>query len=169
MPKQLPETLNFLRQVERNYHFEGKLPVASLSRLCEMLHSDSGSIEVSFEFGTRAGFASLKGRVKANLEIQCQRCLQAMAVELDSVFKLAFVRSEDEAEELPAEFEPYLIEGEEQLMLPLLEDEILLSLPMVTTHEQPCSAFMSEHEEQVQARKEAAHPFAALKDLKKNN
>lgn len=169
MPKQFPETLNFLRQVERNYRFEGELPVTRLSRLCEILHSDSGNIEVDFEFATRAGFASLKGRVKAHLEVQCQRCLQAMPVELDSVFKLAFVRSEEQADELPEEFEPYLIEGEEQLMLPLLEDEILLSLPMVATHEQPCSAFMSEHEEQVQASKEAAHPFAALKNLKKNN
>jgi len=169
MPKQLPETLNFLRQVERNYRFEGELAVAKLSRLSEILHSDSGSIEVSFEFGTSVGFASLKGQVKANLEVQCQRCLQAMPVKLDSTFKLAFVQSEEEADELPEEFEPYLIEGEEQLMLPLLEDEILLSLPMVTTHEQACSAFMSEHEEKVKADKEAAHPFAALKDLKKSN
>jgi len=169
MPKQLPETLNFLRQVERHYRFEGQLPVAKLSRLSEVLHSDSGSIDVSFEFGTSVGYASLKGRVKASLEVECQRCLQAMVVELESAFKLAFVHSEEEADELPEEFEPYLIEGEEQLMLPLLEDEILLSLPMVTMHEQPCSAFMSKHEEEVKATKEAAHPFAALKDLKKSN
>jgi len=169
MPKQLPETLNFLRQVERHYRFEGEVPVARFSRLCEVLHSESGRIEVKFEFGTSVGFASLKGRVKANLEVQCQRCLQAMQVELDSAFKFAFVHSEEEADELPEEFEPYLIEGEEQLMLPVLEDEILLSLPMVTMHEQPCSAFMSAHEEQVKASKEAAHPFAALKGLKKSN
>ena len=48
----------------------------------------------------------------------------------------------------------------------LVEDELLLSLPMVMTHNEACSGFMTEQEKAIKAEKEAAHPFAALKALK---
>ncbi len=166
MQKQLPETLNFLRQVERSYRFEGSVSVADLDRLSGILAETTGEAEVSFEFGSCVGFACLKGHVSVDLQVQCQRCLQPMTVRVDSNFKFALVHSEEEADELPDEFEPYLIEGDDQSIKPLLEDEILLSLPMVSRHELDCSAFFSEHEKQVKADKEAAHPFAVLKGLK---
>jgi len=48
----------------------------------------------------------------------------------------------------------------------------LLSLPMVTIHEDACSDFMSKQNEEaraaIEAEKEAEHPFAALKALKED-
>ena len=169
MQKQMPETLNFLRQVERNYRFEGEVALEKMERLSALLLTKSGHAAVYFEFATSVGIAALKGRVKANLEVQCQRCMQPMTIAVNSHFKFALIHSEEEIDELPAEFEPYLLEGDEQLMLPVLEDEILLSLPMVTMHEQACSDFMSEQQAEIQASKEASHPFAALKGLKDAN
>jgi uncharacterized protein len=71
---------------------------------------------------------------------------------------------------LPEEFEPYLLEDEEQSIIDLVEDELLLSLPMVTVHEEACSDYMTKQNREVkaaiEAEKEAEHPFAALKALK---
>ncbi|HHO59566.1 MAG TPA: hypothetical protein ENJ64_04940 [Thiotrichales bacterium] len=167
MQTQFPETLNFLRQVERNYRYEGEVALSQLERFTDVLLGREGSVQVALEFGSCVGYPCLKGVVSASVEVECQRCLQPMLVEVSSRFKLGLVHTEEECDLLPEVFEPYLLEGEEQSLLALLEDELLLSLPMVTVHGEACSDFMRQQVEEIQAEKAAAHPFAALKSLKK--
>jgi uncharacterized protein len=166
MQKQLPETTNFMRQVELNRTIEGNYPLAKLVRLGDTLLNNEGDVAVKLEFGHSVGFACLKARVSAKLLVTCQRCLKPMVTEVAGNFKLALVNSEEDFELVPDEFEPYLLEGEEQSIIDLIEDELLLSLPMVTVHETACSDFMTSQEKVRQEAKEAAHPFAALKALK---
>lgn len=168
MQTQLPETLNFVRQVELNRTIEGVYPIARLARLQEVLHGDEGYITAKLEFGHSVGFACFKGKVSAKLLVECQRCLKPMETEITGSFKFALVSSEEEFELLPEEFEPYLLEGDEQSVIDLLEDELLLGLPMVLAHDSACSEFMLEQEKVIKAEKEAAHPFAALKSLKED-
>jgi len=175
----LLETANFARQVELNRTIEGIYPVSRLARLklaClnKGLLSNEGFVTATLKFGDCVGFSCLKGSVSATLVTECQRCLKPMQAEVTGRFKFALVNSEDEFELVPEELEPYLIEGEEQSIIELIEDELLLSLPMVTVHETACSAYINKHmnkqnsKEQVaiKAEKEASHPFAALKALK---
>ncbi len=169
MQTQLPETLNFLRQVELNRTYEGVYPIASLGRLKEILHGEEGFITAKIEFGRSVGFASIKGKVSADLLVECQRCLEPMKTRVEGNFKFALVKSEDEIELLPQEFEPYLLEGDEQSIIDLVEDELLLGLPMVPAHDNDCSDFLAEQEKTIKAEKEASHPFAALKSLKENS
>ncbi len=166
MQKQMPETMNFVRQVERNRTLEGEYSLAKLERLNEILVDNQGQVNAKIEFCHSVGFASIKGRTSATLLVECQRCLKPMEVEVSGRFKFALVSSEEEAELLPDEFEPYLLEGEEQSVIDLIEDELLLSLPMVTVHNTACSALMTKQQKEIKAQKEAAHPFAALKNLK---
>lgn len=172
LPTELPETANFVRQVELNRTLEGVYPLAKLPRLAEVLISDEGYVTVKLEFTRSVGIASLRGKVSAKLLVECQRCLKPVEIEVSGSFKFALVHSEDEFELLPEEFEPYLIEGEEQSIIDLVEDELLLSLPMVTIHEQACSEFMSKQNEEVraaiEAEKQAENPFAVLKALKED-
>lgn len=44
MPKQLPETANFLKQAERDVRLEGVWPLARLERLSEALGEQSGEL-----------------------------------------------------------------------------------------------------------------------------
>jgi len=166
VPGVLPEAVNFMRQVERNRVISGDYPVSSMPRLSEALLNNKGFVTVRLEFGRSVGFACLKGKVSATLTVECQRCLQAMEIMVEGHFKFALVRSEGDIDLLPEAFEPYLLEEGEQSIIDIIEDEILLSIPMVTIHEVACSDFMTAHEKALQAEKEAAHPFAALKALK---
>ena len=165
----LLETLNFDRQVELNRTIEGIYPISKLARLSEVLLVNEGVVTARLEFGHSVGFASLRGSVSAILQVECQRCLKPVETEVSGRFKFGLVSSEDEFELLPEEFEPYLVEGDEQSVIELIEDELLLSLPMVAVHENPCSDFMSEQEKIIKAEKEAAHPFAALQALKNDS
>ena len=162
LPVMLPETLNFVRQVELNRTIEGVYPVSKLARLSEALLSNEGSITAKLEFTNSVGFASLKGTVSAKLLIECQRCLDPVETELSGRFKFALVSSEDDIELLP----------EEQSVIDLIEDELLLCLPMVTIHEDDCSHYMMKQNRamkaEIEAEKKEEHPFAALQALKDN-
>ena len=178
MQKRMPETVDFVHQVELNRTFEGEYPLAKLQRLQEVIVTDAGVIKdatsgnsgskvtAKIEFCHSVGIACIKGKISATLQVECQRCLQAMEIEVEGRFKFALISDEDEIELLPDEFEPYLLEGEEQSVIDLVEDELLLSLPMVIVHDNACSAVMTEQKKEIAAQKEAAHPFAALKSLK---
>ena len=167
---ELPETANFARQVELRRTIEGVYPVSKLARLSEILLSNDGFVTARLVFGQCVGFACLKGSISTTLVAECQRCLKPLEIEVTGRFKFALVNSEDEFELLPEELEPYLIEGEKQSVIELIEDELLLSLPMVTVHKEACSDYMSKQNRKVKAaikaEKEASHPFAALKALK---
>lgn len=167
MQTQLPETMNFMRQVERNYCYRGNILLSRLQRLSELLLDSDGDVRVDLEFGTNVGYAGLKGSVITELQLACQRCLQPVVLSIESHFKFAFIHHEKDGELLPETFEPYLLESEEQSLIALLEDELLLSLPIVAMHENTCSAHMSDQVEQIKLQKQASHPFAALKSLKR--
>ena len=170
LPVMLPETLNFVRQVELNRTIEGVYPVSKLARLSEALLSNEGYITAKLEFTSSVGFASFKGTVSTKLLMECQRCLDPVETELSGRFKFALVSSEEEIELLPEEFEPYMLEGEEQSVVDLIEDELLLCLPMVTIHEDDCSEYMMKQNRamkaEIEAEKSEEHPFAALQALK---
>lgn len=174
MLSELPETLDFVRQVELNRTIEGVYPISKLARLSEALLSNEGYITAKLEFTSSVGFASLKGSVSAKLLIECQRCLDPVETELSGRFKFALVSSEEEIELLPGEFEPYMLEGEEQSVIDLIEDELLLCMPMVTIHEDDCSDYMMKQNRAIKAEikaakdaeREAKNPFSALKALK---
>jgi uncharacterized protein len=170
LPAELPETVDFVRQVELNRTLEGIYPISKLTRLGEVLLSSEGNVNAKLEFTHSVGIAILRGRVSAKLLVECQRCLNPMEIEVSGHFKFALVNSEDEFEFIPEEFEPYLLEGEEQSLIELIEDELLLSLPMVPVHEDECSAYMTENNSKIraaiEAEKKADNPFAALQALK---
>lgn len=162
----MPETVNFVRQVELNRTIEGVYPLSKLGRLSAVSLSNEGYVTTKLEFGRCVGFACLKGKVSVELLVECQRCLKPLETELTGSFKFALVTSEDEFELLPEELEPYLLEGSEQSIIDLIEDELLLSLPMVTVHEDACSEFLTKQAQAIKAEKELSHPFASLKALK---
>ena len=169
------ESINFVRQVELKRIIKGVYPVSKFKRLSKTLACNDGDISVKLEFGDCVGYACLKGTVSAMLSTECQRCLKPVETAISGSFKFGLVRNEEEFNQLPDELEPYLIEGEQQSLINLIEDELLLSLPMVTVHEEACSDFMATENEAVkavmqverEAEKEASNPFAALKAMQK--
>lgn len=166
MPKQLPETVDFLKQAERNVRLEGVWPLAGLERLSEVLSDNSGELYARVSFSSGAGYLCMQGSIDAALVLNCQRCLEPMQHEVSERFKFGLITSEEEADELPADIEPYLVEGEEQSLIDVLEDELLLSIPIAAMHQEECSEYLRQLNEKRRVEKEKSNPFAVLKDLK---
>ena len=165
MQKKLPESVDFLKQVERNACFEGAWPLSDFTRLAEVVYKDQGEIKARLKFGTRAGTNCLDGHVQAELELRCERCLEPVKRHIESDFRFGLITSEDEADSLPKEFEPLLAQDYELSLLELVEDEILLSLPIVARHDEECSEILQKHTANDSVQQDTYRPFAALKDL----
>jgi uncharacterized protein len=102
--------------------------------------------------------------------LECQRCLQPMAAPLSVDREFRFVRSEEEAEAQDIDSE------EDVLALPrfldlrsLVEDELLLELPLVPRHDVCPEPLPLPADEPLAEEEEAApRPFAGLAALKKD-
>ncbi len=161
-------TVDAKRLAAQGDALEARFPVAGFERVQELLAGPDGEIRARLTLqdldGVPAGELLVEGRVT----LACQRCLQPMAQPLASVSKLAFVAS-DEAP-VPEGYEAVALD-EGRLDLPrLVEDELLLSLPVLARHAEDCAAVPVAEQPQ-DARTQAApmrRPFAGLKDLMKH-
>lgn len=140
-----PRRLDVAAFCRESARLEGALPVTDLPRLHEAVHeaADVGSLEpVAWHLeGTLrepVGAAPqpwLHVFARARLALVCQRCLAPVdeVVEADRWFR--FERDEDAASALDAEVdEDVLVLGGRFDAIELIEDELLLSLPLVPRH-----------------------------------
>ena len=117
--------------------------------------------------------AVVSGQVTAQLLLQCQRCLEPVAIAVDSGFELAFVHGLDEAARLQDHYEPAVAEDGWVRPVDLVEDELLLALPAVPVHTgRTCSARPVATPGAEAEGASATTPFAvlaALRDRGKNH
>jgi len=174
--ERLPVHIDPLRMADAGRLFEGSYSLAELDRMHDLLLESSGKVVVSLEFGRDAeGIRYMKGRLQSELTLQCQRCLQAMRYPIDANFALGLVRSNDAAQLLPSHYEPLLVESDALFLRDIIEDELLLALPLVARHEESQCIDVNRHagdatqrNDNEHGKSEKANPFAALAGLKSN-
>lgn len=152
----------------------GSWPVTSFERLADLLsvveagepaaevHWSAAGSEVAVLGGAPQVWLSLQAQ--AGLPMQCQRCLKAFPCPVVVRTRIQFVHDEATAAEIDADAEhDVLVFGKELDLHELLEDELLLALPLVPRHEvcpeplaPPAAAEPAPSRE---------HPFAALAGL----
>ena len=114
---------------------KGAYPVAGFARLTPSLADSSGEARASFSFYRVAGRPALDGEVSAEVMLVCQRCLTPVPWPLQSRLELVFVENEAGAnEELPDGLEPAVAPHWRASLAALVEDELLLALPLVARH-----------------------------------
>jgi uncharacterized protein len=144
----------------------GRAALGSLTRLAPSL-AGPGDADYHLAFhldGERR--AVVTGRVTARLVVQCQRCLEPLAIAVDSTFELAFIRGLDEAVRLPDSYEPALAEDGWVRPLDLVEDELLLALPPVALHADGGCGALAAPSRGGPAAEDAKNPFAVLAALR---
>lgn len=100
---------------------------------------------------------SLALHVEATLPVLCQRCLQTMEIDLSVDYVYVIAETE------PAPFEgdedmDWLEMSREMNVDELVEDELLIAMPLGPLHEHACKPLVKEDVEK-------PNPFAVLKDL----
>ena len=170
-----PEHLDVANFAAQGGELSGYWPLRSLERLYGVTDKQAGvnaEDEVSWHLcgEVRRARASdkeiwLTVKAEAKVRLQCQRCLQPMLVTLRSNSDIRFVAGEEQAAALDEESDEDVLALSRSLdAKSLIEDELLLALPLVPKHDscpEPLIAPTNEVEESQQP-----HPFAALAKLK---
>ena len=99
--------------------------------------------------------------------LTCQRCLQRMEETLDIERSFLFVPGEDDAARLDEESDEDVLVLPRQLdLLELIEDELILALPLVPRHVE-CPQPLANPAADAEADAPAQNPFAVLAALRK--
>ncbi len=164
----LPPSLDLARAARQTYGVEGRLPVKSLPRLSAALASDAGEVQLALEAGLDpARRVVVTGRMDAELELQCQRCLEPVKLKVHAEPYLAWVKTDEQLADLPDGYEPLLSADGQVALKELVSDELLLALPLVPKHEgdAACGGLRGSASAEPEGAKK--NPFAELAKLKR--
>ncbi|MCW2254280.1 uncharacterized protein M2263_000371 [Providencia alcalifaciens] len=168
----LPLTIDAQRAAQKNLDYVGSYTPEQVTRIAESVVSVDSDVECELAFEIdKQRLTVVKGHAQVDVTLQCQRCRKDFKHHTDVSYCFSPVVDDEKAEALPEGYEPVQFDefGEIDL-LGLIEDEIILSLPVVPVHD-------SEHCEVSEADMvfgelppEAAkpNPFAVLASLKKS-
>lgn len=167
LASRIPEVVDAWRMVASRREFEGRVPLAAMSRLRGSLFDDVGEVRFVLAFGTgpmRLPFVELQ--IEAELPLECQRSLRRFLLPVRLQQRLGLIRDEADEAALPEGYEALLVAPDGLLRpIDLVEDELILALPVVPVAP---DAEVVEREFAPAAEEVAqASPFAALSGWKK--
>lgn len=171
MPGDLPNFLDLNRVGKSPVTLSGRLEFKQLSRLRELVRPE-GYATVSLQATDEQGRKRVNGRIQAELWLTCQRCLGPVKHPVVADVNLVWVQAAGAAQPVPEGYDAMVSATGRVNVVELVEDELLLALPMVARHEPSakCDARFSAGVKLMPAGAADAvpGPFAALKALKRH-
>lgn len=164
----------------QTYQGTGFLSIADLPRLNKeasvVLKGDGFHWVIQTHFEDSPGSEPLQTLdlgLKGRIYLICQRCSQDCAIDLDEKRHFLLLATEQDADNYPVEDEDKetLVASQHFNLLEMIEDEVLLSLPLIPKHpegfcEPHASSFEGDAEGGLSEKLE--NPFNILKNMKKN-
>jgi len=176
----LPAKVSLKKLIEAEEVLEGCIPSNRLSRLTDCVVTSERSFDVSLKFGRNmSGKAEIAMKVEGSVIMQCQRCLEDFNVPIFVDTTLMVVSHDDEARINLKNHDPVIIENDILEVDLVVEDEILLVLPIVAKHpyefnNQSCISGLEKsnfnliggHKDSIKRRSELGieNPFEKLKN-----
>jgi uncharacterized protein len=117
---------------------ERRFPVAELSRVVAAgalldQHGGGAPIAARLKFSTFDTRPAIDGALEGTVDMTCQRCMRVVPVAVEDEFRVIVV-SEESADE-PSGYEPVVADAARFDVRWLIEDQVLLALPLVPMHE----------------------------------
>jgi uncharacterized protein len=159
------------RFAENGVTLRGHLLISDMERFNASLFTKDGSVDVVVTFGKdEQAIRYVKGEFSTEVSVQCQRCLETFYHPLKGQFKSGLVKNEQKASELPESYDPLMIHEDVLIIKDMIEDELILSMPIVPKHNvDACKVklpiIVADHAE----FEKKANPFRVIENLKKNN
>jgi uncharacterized protein len=142
------------------------IPVTRMKRLARELAAPTGVATGLAQFVRERGFAVARVQAGCDVTLVCQRCMKPMTARLVTDSCVFLPHSEAAAARVP--------EGEELMLAPdgrlrmseLVEEDLMLALPLAPLHaDDEFCAMRLEEPEPDEAPVDVQKPFAALGDL----
>jgi uncharacterized protein len=160
------EPLDIDRLADGEADLDFSVPVAELPRLRSRLEGVGGLVDGSVHFTREAGFAVAELDLRGTATLQCQRCMEKMEVPVETRSRVALIPTEADVSRVPEDLEPMLAPGGRIGIRQIVEEELMLSLPIVPLHEDAsdCASAGPKSEPEPQTTQ---RPFEQLQELLK--
>lgn len=168
----IPISVDPIKSAQKRLTYDGLVPSANMQRLGEAVINTPQDIEVSLRFDVdEQRISYFAGHAEATVDVLCQRCNKPMTLQLKSDFQYAPLTKRLQEDEVPQAYEAIELNDLGEVMLhDVVEDELLLTLPIVTMHApEECDVDRDTmtYGELPPEAEEKANPFAVLQDLKR--
>ena len=168
------EHISLDKWADTGFEWSGEVDPNSFERLATTLSAehDQSNTQLNAELYRRNNVLHLAFTLKGDIWLTCQRCLQPIAIDLSDDYNIALLENDSQVR-LINEEQDYLLldeivtEQSPERLLPfkkLVEDEILLKIPMAPKHDD-CEMSVEQFGE-IPEEEENENPFAALASLK---
>lgn len=171
----MPERGDPIRLAELGRSYEGELPLSTFQRLADSIRPSDASAAYRIRFDRdERGRGRVHGHVRALLPLVCQRCLETFRLAVDRQWSLVLLQEMAEEALLDAGEDGCLVTDTGMCLAELVEDELLLALPVVALHPdyEHCRLPHNPAAEKVEAfdaREDPENPFARLSRLTRGN
>tara|TARA_E500000178_G_scaffold275387_1_gene274180 strand:- start:5874 stop:6380 length:507 start_codon:yes stop_codon:yes gene_type:complete len=149
---------------------EGEFAVKNLTRLKDSVEAVTGALKVSLQFSLdESRQPMVTGSASIFVDVVCQRCLDIVNIEINTAIALQIIWSEDQLSNVAPNYEPWIVVDKFTDLDVVIEDEVLLALPIVNYHnigECTGDAFDTKADTNLEEAS-IESPFSVLQQLKK--
>ena len=170
----MPEHISLDKWADTGFEWSGEVDPNSFERLATTLSAehDQSNTQLNAELYRRNNVLHLAFTLTGDVWLTCQRCLQPIAIDLSDDYNIALLENDSQVRLIDEEQDYLLLdeivtEQSPERLLPfkkLVEDEILLKIPMAPKHDD-CEMSVEQFGE-IPEEEENENPFAALASLK---
>jgi uncharacterized protein len=135
MQSEQPQSINPLRLAKNKEQIKGSLSFDSLTRLEDILLDNHGQVQYSLSFDfDGSGICLIESYIDTAVLLQWQRCLKSVIIEIQKSSVFGVYKDSDEFKKLEDNYEPCQLDEEFILVEKLVEDELLLAIPLIPLH-----------------------------------
>ena len=163
---ELPRLIEPRRLARQSRSLKGQVSGDRCERLPEMVERIQ-PLQVSLDFfEDDQGQCCMQGEISTAVTLVCQRCLEPVEIVVTAKPDVLVVRSEDQVHGRESDF--LVVADELTDLIALLEDEIILGLPLVAMHPPEDCHFPTAEEQLEESVGEGSkdNPFKILASLK---
>jgi uncharacterized protein len=170
----LPKQVDPVKSATIRSDYRGVILSSEMPRLLEAVADIAKEVDVEVKFAKdEQGLTYFQGHMACLTSLICERCNEVFEHPLDVSFCFSPVQSakHEVEDELPDVYEPVEVDDQGEINLfQTLEDELILSLPIVALHaEEDCKQKRDKMSfGKIEPADERPNPFAVLKELKRD-
>jgi uncharacterized protein len=169
MFEKIPELIDPVQCAEHNKRFQATVKQSDLKRLRQQLVSaeELVAVDLAFRRHPKLKTPMFVLSVKTELSLECQRTLEPFSYSVASTITGVYVSSMALADDLSEDIEVYALPEGKISTYELIEEELLLAIPMIPRQDDDFLTWQSEAfiPEPEQAE-EKPNPFAKLQQLR---
>ena len=133
----LPVKIDHRKLARQGQTLKCSLPKQHFVRFSEILAEDDGDIKVELVFSKgKQDRTQIHGSLSSIIKLVCQNCLKPFSFILECPIDLEIVANESEVAGVGEGIDLIVAEDSEIKLAEILEDELLMSVPMIPRHPQ---------------------------------